>query len=98
MLVNYSEKNDYNTKITEIRIKIITDHDHDKYITTQVKIRKFYCKISTSKIQQEIVIMLISKKRQIFMINQKQLNKNVTSNKKEFNELSKKLRQYQQND
>ena len=32
------------------------------------------------------------------MINQKQLNKNVTSNKKEFNELSKKLRQYQQND
>ena len=50
MLVNYSEKNDYNTKITEIRITIITDHDHDKYITTQVKIRKFYCKISTSKI------------------------------------------------
>ena len=33
MLVIQS-KNNYNTKINEIKKKI-TDHDHDKYITTQ---------------------------------------------------------------
>ena len=27
--------NDYNTKISEIENKITTDHDRDKYITTQ---------------------------------------------------------------
>ena len=29
------EKSDYHIKITEIENKIATDHDHDKYITTQ---------------------------------------------------------------
>ena len=29
------KKPDYNTKIIEIENKITTDHDHDKYITTQ---------------------------------------------------------------
>ena len=29
------EKSDYHIKITEIENKIVTDHDHDKYITTQ---------------------------------------------------------------
>ena len=29
------KKTDYNAKINEIKNKIITDHDHDKYITTQ---------------------------------------------------------------
>ena len=33
MLVIQSEKTDYNTKIIEIEKKI-TDHSHDKYITT----------------------------------------------------------------
>ena len=28
-------KTDYNTKISEIENKIVTDHDHDKHITTQ---------------------------------------------------------------
>ena len=27
--------NDYNTRISEIGKKITTDHNHDKYITTQ---------------------------------------------------------------
>ena len=35
MLVIQSKKTDYNTKISEIENKITTDHDHDKYITTQ---------------------------------------------------------------
>ena len=32
---NLLKKPDYNTKISEIENKITTDHDHDKYITTQ---------------------------------------------------------------
>ena len=32
---NFVKKNDCNTKISEIENKIVTDHDHDKYITTQ---------------------------------------------------------------
>ena len=35
MLVIYSEKADYDKEISEIENKITTDHDHDKYITTQ---------------------------------------------------------------
>ena len=35
MLVIQSKKTDHNTKIIEIENKITTDHDHDKYITTQ---------------------------------------------------------------
>ena len=32
---NIVKKTDYNTKINEIEKKI-TDHDHDKYITTEI--------------------------------------------------------------
>ena len=35
MLVIESKKTDYNAKVIEIKIKITTDHDHDKYITSQ---------------------------------------------------------------
>ena len=35
MLVIQSKKTYYNTKISKIENKITTDHDHDKYITTQ---------------------------------------------------------------
>ena len=34
VLVTQLKKSDYNTKVNEIQKKI-TDHDHDKYITTQ---------------------------------------------------------------
>ena len=34
VLVTQLKKFDYNTKVNEIQKKI-TDHDHDKYITTQ---------------------------------------------------------------
>ena len=59
MLVIELKKADYNTKISEIENKIITDHDHDKYITTrelntqEVNIRIFYCKIKTSKFSNQ---------------------------------------------
>ena len=35
MLVVSSKKTDYNTKISELENKVTTDHDHDKYFTTQ---------------------------------------------------------------
>ena len=35
-LIIQSRKTDYNTKISEIEKKNTTDHDHDKYITTEV--------------------------------------------------------------
>ena len=35
MLVIWSKKTDYNTKISEIENKISTDHDHDKHIIAQ---------------------------------------------------------------
>ena len=34
-VINLVKKTDYNTKIGEIESNITTDHDHDKYITTQ---------------------------------------------------------------
>ena len=51
--------------------------------------KKFYCKISTSKSD------IANFERQIFMINS---NENVISNNSKLNELSKKVKQYQQKD
>ena len=36
---NLVKKTDYNTKISELENKVTTDHDHDKYITTQEVIK-----------------------------------------------------------
>ena len=42
--------------ISEIENKIYTDHDHDKYITTQeFNIRKFYCKTKTRKFSKQML-------------------------------------------
>ena len=35
-ITNLVKKTDYNTKISEIENKITTDHNHDKYITTNI--------------------------------------------------------------
>ena len=43
MLLIYSKKTDYNTKVSEIEKKI-TDHNHDKYIITQ-EFNKFTAEI-----------------------------------------------------
>ena len=51
MLVNFVKKTDYNTKITEIENKITTDHDHDKYITTQ-EFNKLTSEYFTAKLKQ----------------------------------------------
>ena len=46
---NGSQKIEYNTKISGIENKINTDHDHDKYITTQ-EFNKLISEIFTSRL------------------------------------------------
>ena len=54
MLVTESNKTDCNPKISEIKKKITTDHDHDKYITTQKFNKlKVYCKTQTRKFSKQ---------------------------------------------
>ena len=51
MLVIYSKKTDYNTKISRTENKITTNHDHDKYITTQ-KFSKLISETFTARLKQ----------------------------------------------
>ena len=48
---NLVKKTDYNTKISEIENKITTDHDHDKYITTE-EFNKFTSENFTTRLKQ----------------------------------------------
>ena len=53
---NLITKTDYSTKIIETENEITTDHDHDKYITTQEFNKltsRFHCKISTSEVSKQ---------------------------------------------
>ena len=88
MLVIQSKKTDYNTKISEIENNVTTDHDHDKYITTQ-EFNKLPPEHSTAKLAQA---NLASKndianfvKKTGFDDKVKNLDKNFTSNKNQLN-------------
>ena len=48
---NLVNKSDYNTEISEIENKITSDHDHDKYITTQ-EFNKLTSEICTANLKQ----------------------------------------------
>ena len=50
---NLVKKPDYNRKIYEIENKITTDHDHDKYITTQ-EFNKLAAETFTARLGQDI--------------------------------------------
>ena len=50
---NLVKKPDYNRKIYEIENKITTDHDHDKYITTQ-EFNKLAAEMFTARLGQDI--------------------------------------------
>ena len=50
---NLVKKPDYNRKIYEIENKITTDHDHDKYITTQ-ELNKLAAETFTARLGQDI--------------------------------------------
>ena len=88
---NLVKKSGCNTEISEVENKITTDHDHDKYITTE-EFNKLTFGNFTTRLKQA---NLASKsdianfvKRQILIINQK----NITSIKNELNELSEKVK------
>ena len=71
-VTTFVKKTDYDTKISEIENKITTDHDHDKYITTQE-----FNKLTSENVNTRLAqANLASKsdianfiKRQILMIN-----------------------------
>ena len=72
------KKTDYNTKINEIEKKS-TDHDHDKYITTQE-----FNKLTSDNFTVRLTQANLTSKNDISYFNDKlkNLNKKVTSNKK----------------
>ena len=81
---NLIKKTDYNTKISEIENKI-TDHDHDKYITTQ-EFNRLTSENFTANLASKNYIATFVKKTSF----DEEL-KTVTPNKNELNELSKQV-------
>ena len=91
------KKNDYNTKISKTENKIGSDHDHDKYITTQ-ELNKLTSENFTARLKQA---NLASKNDTVNFVKKtdfKNKLKDVTSNKNELNEISKKVKAYTQKD
>ena len=82
---------DYNVKIREIENKITTDHDHDKHITTQefnkLTSENFNVRLKQANLASKINITNFVKKTDF-----DNKVKNVTSNKNELDELSKKVK------
>ena len=98
---NLVKKTDYNTKITEIENKITTDHDHDRYVTTQefnkLTSENFTARLAQANLASKSDIANFVRKTD-FEDKLKSLNKNVISNKtihvlveNELSELSKEL-------
>ena len=85
---NLVKKTDYNTKINKIEKKI-TDHNHDKYITTpefnRFTAEIFYLRLKRTNIASKGDIANFVKKTDF-----DNKLKDVISNKNELNELSKK--------
>ena len=63
---NLVKKTDYNTKISEIENKVTTDHDHDKYITTQefnkLTSEDFTARLKKANLASEIDVANLVKK------------------------------------
>ena len=59
---NLVKKTDYNTKISEIENKITTDHDHDKYITTQefnkLTLEKFTARLKQANLASKMILLI----------------------------------------
>ena len=81
--------------ISEIENKIASDHDHDKYITTQkfnnVASANFTARLAQANLAYKSDTANFIKQKD-FDDKLKKLNKNVTSNKNELNE--KKVKKY----
>ena len=90
VISNLVKKTDYKTKINEIEKKI-TDHNHDKNITTP-EFNKFITKICDLRLKRE---NLASKSDIANFVNKTDSDnelKDVKRNKNELNELSKKVK------
>ena len=89
---NLVKKTDYNTKISETENEITTHHDHDKYITIQefnkLTSNNFTARIKQANLASKMILLILEKKPTDF----DNKLKNVTSNKNELNELSKKFK------
>ena len=80
MLVIQSKKTDYNTKISEIEKKI-TDHNHDKYITSR-EFNKLTLKKFTGRLAQGNLVPKTDFDNKLMKFNKKNLlkqNKTLTS-------------------
>ena len=79
---NLVKNTDYKTKISQIENKITTDHDHDKYITTQEfnksTLENFNARLKQANLASKSDIGSFVKK--------------IDLNKNELNELSKKVK------
>ena len=91
MFVIQLKKTDYNSKISEIEIKI-TDPGHDKYIITTPEFKKLTAENVTARLEQA---NLASKSDIVNFLKKTDFEnklKDVTSNKNELHELSKKVK------
>ena len=88
---NVVKKTEYNTKISEIENKIATDHDHDKYITTQ-EFNKLTLKNFTARLKQANLAIKSDIANLVKNTDFDNKLKYVTSHKNELNELSKKVK------
>ena len=84
MLVIKSKRTDYNTQINLIEKKITTDHDHDKYITTQefnkLKSEDISVWLSQANLATKNDIVHFVKKKMNFVENQSnELSEKVTA-------------------
>ena len=81
---NLVKKSGYNTKINEIENEITTDHDHDKYITTQefnkLTAQDFASRLAQANLESNNDIAKFVKKTD-FDNKLRKLNKNFTSDK-----------------
>ena len=91
---NLVKKFGCNTKISKTEKKN-TNHDHDKYITTpkfnKLTTKRFAARIAQANLASQNDITAVVKKIDFDEI-LKKLNKNITSNKNELNELSEKVK------
>ena len=94
-VTNLVKKTDYNTKINKIVNKTTTDFDHDKYITGQefnkLTVEGFTARLAQANLASKSDIANFVKMTG-FDDKVKKINKIVTSNKNELNELSEKVK------
>ena len=91
IISNFVKKTDFITKASEIENKIATDHDHDKYITTQ-EFNRLISENYTTRLKQANLTRNNDVANFVKKCDFNEKLKTVTSNKNELNELSKEVR------